>query len=111
MFEYLNEITKYSNKNNLNVLFYITPVNYEYGKLLLGDDFYNLIKNNVSIVKDFLDRENMNYINLAFNLKKNNFIDTQHVVEHVDINGRRIISAEIYKYIKTNQHHKYNSND
>lgn len=99
MFEYLNEITKHIKKNNFNVLFYITPINYEYGELLLGNDFHSLIKNNVSIVEDYLNKENVNYINLAFNLKNKNFIDTQHVCEHVDINGREIIAAEIYKYI------------
>jgi len=95
MFKYLKKIIEFCKSNNLKILFYITPINMEYGKIIVGDEFIDVVKNNIKLLKNFLSTNQARYLDLSNVVRGENFIDHENVCEHLDYTGREIVANAI----------------
>ena len=85
--------------SDIKVLTYITPINIEEGSRLLGNQFIDVVKDNVDVIENFLSSNNIPLLNLIMKVKNENFMDKDVVCEHVDFVGKRFIANEVYKKI------------
>lgn len=102
MFKYINEMINYAKSHSIKLVFYITPINIDHGKVIVGDDFKSSVENNVKIIKQFFIDHNIAVLDLSHGVPGENFIDQNYVCEHLDYNGRKIIAKNIIKIILQN---------
>lgn len=102
MFKYINEMINYAKSHNIKLVFYITPINIDHGKVIVGDDFKSSVENNVKIIKQFFIDHNIAVLDLSYSVPGENFIDQNYVCEHLDYNGRKIIAKNIINIILRN---------
>jgi len=81
-------------KNDVNVIFYITPVNVEQGERFLGRTFRERFADNIRVVQSTLDAVssgNVTLLNLAFDLPAYDFTDLEHLTE----SGKEYVAGQI----------------
>ena len=100
MFVHLDNIINYAKKNNINILFYITPLNFEYGEKIVGKIFEYTVTKNIDLLKEFLQNNKVSFIDMSKNVDGQNFNDHQYVCEHLDFKGRGVVATKIYEYFK-----------
>jgi hypothetical protein len=98
MFKYLKNIISFSRENNINLLFYITPINFEYGEIIVDKNFNIIVNNNINTLIKFFKDNNALYLDLSKKVDGKNFNDHQYVCEHLDYTGREIVASNIYNY-------------
>ncbi len=98
MFSHLSKIISYAKDKNIDILFYITPINFEYGEKIVGKDFETLVSKNIDTLKEFLNSKKVNYLDLSQKVQGHNFNDHQYVCEHLDFVGREIVALNILNY-------------
>ncbi len=92
----LEELVKLSEVNNFELLFYITPIDYESANHIEG--FKNRIIENIDEIKSVLDDSLI--LDLSFSLEKE-FFDYELIPnEHLNMNGRARVSKEISDFVK-----------
>ncbi|WP_103558178.1 hypothetical protein [Campylobacter concisus] len=102
MFKYINEMINYAKNHNIKLIFYITPINIDHGKVIVGDDFKSSVDNNVKIIKQFFIDHNISVLDLSYGVPGENFIDQNYVCEHLDYYGRKIIAKNIIEILLQN---------
>lgn len=85
--------------NGIEPIFYITPINYELGERYLGEEFRQQVADNVALVEETLRQENIEPLNLVFDLEAYNFIDTEHLTE----NGKSYVAGELADIIEPDE--------
>lgn len=63
----------------IEVIFYITPVNVELGDVYVGENFRQQFANNVAVVKAELATQGVELVDLSFDLAAYFFSDTEHL--------------------------------
>ena len=76
-------------------IFYITPINYELGDRILGEAFGRRITENVTLVEDTLRAEQVELLNLVFELEAFYFVDTEHLTENGKARLAEVLAALI----------------
>ena len=92
-------LAKMLKKNNIKVLFYVTPLNLESIQKFSGNVVTNIIENNINLLKNSLKGDNIYFLNLSNLLEKTHF-DEACACEHVDITGKTKIVDNISNFIK-----------
>jgi hypothetical protein len=77
--------------HGIQPIFYVTPLNYELGEQVLGDDFSQHIKKNVALIAGVLRAEKLELLDLSFDLAAFNFLDTEHLTE----NGKTYVAQRL----------------
>ncbi len=68
-------------EHGINPVFYITPINYQQGHLLLGDVFQERITENIELIKSLLLAKSTEVLDLTFDLEAYAFVDMEHLRE------------------------------
>jgi pimeloyl-ACP methyl ester carboxylesterase len=78
------QIARLCQENKLDVIFYISPVNYQQGDRALGSAFRDRLIENVRVVRSELDRvgtEHVTLLDLSLGLEAYAFVDMEHLQE------------------------------
>jgi len=86
--------------NDTPVLFYITPINYEFGEKLIGASFDEQVKSNIALINGLLEEEGLTVLDLAYSLKDNYFKYSDCPDEHLLAEGRQYIAQQLSARIK-----------
>lgn len=77
--------------SGIEPIFYITPINYQLGERVLGQVFTYRIAENAAQVEQVLRQENVDLLNLVFDLEAYYFVDTEHLTE----NGKAYVAETL----------------
>lgn len=103
---YLTDLVKLLKKENIGVVYYITPIDYETGTRYLGKRFIDKVNSNILVLQKIFKENNVeNPLDLVFALKSDSFYWEKSVYEHLDEKGRRLVAQEIAKMIKDDLDH------
>jgi dienelactone hydrolase len=76
------KIAELGNENDVGILFYITPINYQQGQRFLGDAFSESLDRNASLIQSLLANDTgVTLLDLAFDLEAYAFTDMEHLRE------------------------------
>jgi alpha-beta hydrolase superfamily lysophospholipase len=81
-------------RRDINLIFYISPVNVEQGERFLGSEFAERFAHNARVVQSRLDaaaRDRVTLLNLAFDLPAYDFTDMEHLTE----TGKEYVAEQI----------------
>ena len=83
--------------HQLNVLFYITPIDYQTGEQYLGAAFREQVAQDIKLIKLLLDQNNAKYIDLSFSLDASYFAWQQQKYpnEHLKEAGREFVAQQL----------------
>lgn len=87
-------------KNNIKVLFYLTPIDYQEGERCLPGRFKERMSHNIFFLKSLLSKENL--IDLSLDLTSDYFAwkNKGSVNEHMNQAGRRYVAKKLAEKIK-----------
>jgi len=78
----MREIARLGDEAGVQVLFYVTPVNYQQGQRFVGDAFRTALREKVDLVQSVLGGEpNASLLDLSFDLEAFAFVDMEHMRE------------------------------
>ena len=98
-------ISQMVKQTDLKVLFYITPIDYQKCDTVLGDRFSQRIKENKAIVRNLLEREKIDVLDLSFSLPSDGFYyRSQYPDEHLNEKGRKAVASMLRDSIATRKH-------
>lgn len=69
----LLKINTIAKKNNIKVVFYVTPIDFEFGNIVIGSDFQKRIVENVSVLTEIANSEGFDMLDLSCALSTNYF--------------------------------------
>lgn len=95
--QYLKKILEIAQKNNVKVIPFIPPVNYEYGTKLFGNYFVEKYEENVNKILMFVAQFNCSLLDLSFELTSQMFAETNTPDETANEYGRQLITEQILK--------------
>lgn len=98
--QYLKKILEIAQKNNVKVIPFIPPVNYEYGTKLFGNYFVEKYEENVNKILMFVAQFNCSLLDLSFELTSQMFAETNTPDETANEYGRQLITEQILKKIE-----------
>ncbi len=101
---FLTKLIELLRELNINLLVYITPINYQGGNRYVGNDFSNLFQGNVGVVRDilfpFLERNTVRFLDISQSLSSEYFFNVDEATEHLNQHGReqvaKVIANEIF---------------
>lgn len=82
-------------ENGIDPIFYITPINYQLGESHLGQTFREQVAENTTVIEQILGQEDVNVLNLVFDLEAYNFVDTEHLTENGKIYVAKALAAAL----------------
>lgn len=93
----LEEIADLLFKNNIKVIFYLTPVDYETCEKYTGSSTKNQMVKNINLIKNSLNKNQGMLLDLSFKLQSKNFAwkDSLYINEHLSQNGRQFLAREL----------------
>ena len=95
----LVEIINLSKKYDLDIIFYITPIDITMGKSLKIKNFEKTIFKHLEIVKDILINSRVHYIDLSSSLDSTFFSYKIKPNEHLNFSGRQYVADELARFI------------
>jgi len=90
------------NNLNINVITYITPINYQGGEKYVGEKFTDLVLDNVNIIKNYfssIKKENLIFSDYSLLFDSEYFVHKNDTAEHLNQNGRLLLSRLITSYL------------
>ena len=96
----LRDIISQIKKYKIKVLFYITPIDLQSIIKFSGEEVIKIISKNLTVIDKILNEENIYKLNLI-GLLNTEFFNKKCACEHIDINGKKIISKKIESFINT----------
>ena len=91
----LKRIVKLMKGSDIKVLFSIHAINYEDGEKYLPGSFKIRTLENVTVLKQVLDKEGADYIDLSFAFGSNVFFWRDYMNEHLRQNGRNYVASRL----------------
>lgn len=94
--------TKLLKNTNTQVIFYITPVDFQTGEKYFGKDFEIITKKNASLISSTITKNGGDVVDLSHTLKSSNFAwqGIGFINEHLNEKGRKFVAASLAKRIK-----------
>lgn len=88
---------------SIDLLVYITPINYQGGIRFVGDEFCKTLRENTRVLRDlmsqFIEQETVRFLDLSETLSSQYFFHADEATEHLNQDGRtqlaKIIAGEI----------------
>lgn len=87
-------------KSGTKVVFYITPIDIEGGKTLVGPDFEPIIKKNVDVIKEALAKIGVDCLDMSSDLPTDRFVDREYACEHLDFAGRAQVASRLGDWLR-----------
>ncbi len=81
-------------------VFYITPINYQQGNQVLGDNFQERFSENTELVKSLLLARDIQVLDLAYELEAFAFVDMEHLREV----GKTYIAGQLARVVQAELH-------
>ena len=85
------------------VVAYVTPINWQAGVKYVGNDFIEMIKMNINVVSDtvfsYYGKDNIKFADLSMILDSSSFFSEDNATEHLNQEGREILSSRIENII------------
>ena len=97
VFSHLIEMVKEANDMNIKMFAYLNPINVKDGIKYVGQDFSNRFLGNTKIVREFLKKNNVDYLDLSTYLGPKYFVDKRYTSEHVNIVGKQLVAERLAK--------------
>uniref|UniRef100_I2Q731 Uncharacterized protein n=1 Tax=Desulfovibrio sp. U5L TaxID=596152 RepID=I2Q731_9BACT len=82
------------------VVFYITPIDVQGGKSLVGPDFEPIIKKNVKVIKEALAEIGVDCLDMSSDLPTDRFVDREYACEHLDFAGRAHVASRLGDWLR-----------
>jgi pimeloyl-ACP methyl ester carboxylesterase len=95
-------IAELADKNDMDIIFYITSVNYLLGERFLGSAFSERLAANIEVVQSLLAANrtaNMTVLDLGFGLEAYAFVDMEHLTEI----GKEYVAEQLAQAIQPEQ--------
>lgn len=93
--QYLIKAIRYCKNNEIEIIPFVPPVNYEYGIELFGEEFENLYQRNLLIIKQICEEESCLFLDLSHCCCKEQFADVTTPDETTNYYGRKIVVNKI----------------
>lgn len=98
--QYMKKIIALCKTNAINLLFFIPPANYMYAEELYGKVFAEKYNKNVSKLRDILQYENIELLDMSYMLESNQFAEIHTIDETANYEGRYIQANAIITKMK-----------
>ncbi|MCB9111296.1 MAG: hypothetical protein H6634_08600 [Anaerolineales bacterium] len=99
----LGESLKLLRDLKVAVVAYVTPINWQAGVKYVGNDFIEMIKMNINVVSDtvfsYYGKDNIKFADLSMILDSSSFFSEDNATEHLNQEGREILSSRIENII------------
>ena len=95
----LERVLSLSEKHDIPLIFYFTPVDYTKGESLEIPGFHEQLNDNLSLVKNVLDRYNVESYDLSQAIDSTHFSYTYIPTEHLNQKGRKYLSTFLSKKV------------
>ena len=98
--QYMFLLSEFCNENNIELAFFIPPVNYQYAEMLWGDRFSERYNDNCrTLIKEW-DERGIKYLDLSYLLTSDCFADIKTIDECANYRGRTRQADEIVCFMK-----------
>ncbi|MEM7333966.1 MAG: hypothetical protein AAF490_17915 [Chloroflexota bacterium] len=81
--------------HNIDVILYITPIDYQFGESLLGERFTVQVENNTVVISQLLADKDVQLLDLTFALESEFFNWDKYPNEHLTEHGRSFIADQL----------------
>ncbi len=95
----LENIKRIADQNNITVLVYASPIDYETGEAYV-DNFVPIVKGNTDYLEKFFAESNVHFIDMSTDLNKSHFMYEVMPDEHLNQQGREAVSDRLAKELK-----------
>ena len=92
-------------QSNVDVLFFITPIDYLYGEQYVPGQFDAITARNIDIITSTLEREDIAYLDLSKSLESSFFSHGMYADEHLQQQGRNFVAKSLSDSIN-NRHYR-----
>ncbi len=96
---YFEKTLKKAKENNVKVIAYIPPINYEMGERLLGEEFTEKYKKNVERIEEITKQYDAELLDMSYRLKSEEFAEMYTPDETANEKGRAIVAELMYEAI------------
>jgi hypothetical protein len=83
-------------RNNIKVIFYITPIDWEAGEKYLHGEFLKQLQQNTGVIKSLLSAEGVEVLDISTALPSNCFSWFLYANEHLNQRGRRYVAEQLH---------------
>jgi hypothetical protein len=98
----LKGLLDYIHDNNLRVLFFIAPIDWQTGNRHLPEDFMRITRRNITIINSLLSEAGADYLDLSYALDSSDFSFEKYPNEHLKEQGRLYVAKRLSDWIRTN---------
>ena len=97
------KIAKLLKSNDTDVIFYITPIDYQIGEKYCGDEFAQRINENVNLIDSLFLEEDIKLLDFSRKLDSDLFDweKDYYINEHLKENGRKFVAENLYQEINS----------
>lgn len=97
----MEQIKDHLGGSNIKVLFYITPIDYQEASRFMGREFEIKVSQNISVLKEILDKPNIEVLDLSFSLDHQSFDwPGIYMNEHLKEDGRKFVARQLANFIR-----------
>lgn len=96
----LDNLIRNYQKCGVDLVLYITPIDYQNGEAFMGAEFTKRVEQNKRIVLEIGERNNLAIADLSFALNSSDFIEGRIPSEHMNQGGRMYVAEELAKAIE-----------
>lgn len=96
----LVRLVEVSKENNIPIQLYYTPIDFERGVSLNGEEFRRQVEHNIEEINNLLLPYDVEPLNLAFDLPFEEFSSEVYINEHLFFEGRDYVSSQLKQAIK-----------
>jgi acetyl esterase/lipase len=93
----LLEIAELGHDSDVEIVFYVTPINYQQGERFLGETFPETLNENVALVKSLVEDRQAIVLDVSRDLEAFAFVDMEHLREA----GKEYVSAQLAAAIRS----------
>lgn len=101
MLGYLLDTAHRLERAGVAVLFYLTPIDVEGGRQLVGEALPANVAANSHVIMDALARSGASCLDLTALLPEDRFVDREYACEHLDLAGRRRVAGALAGAVKS----------
>ena len=101
MLGYLLETAQRLKRAGVPALFYLTPIDVEGGRQLVGEALPANVAANSRVIMDALARSGASCLDLTTLLPEDRFVDREYACEHLDLAGRRRVAEALAGAVKS----------
>ena len=91
----LIELVDVYRANDIDVIFYITPLDYETGEQYLEERYHEQVDQNIALITSLLADKDVELLDLSFSLTPEFFAWYEYPNEHLNENGRNFVAEQL----------------